>query len=180
MEDKYILKSVTDALTGKVLHKITVPVKWLPPPKTISWWRKIIQKSVIKLPVETHRTFEIWPCVVGNQYRIAGHASLLKALTDDHRDNIALICENQPIVVYIVASAIQNNHLEPDQELIEFIQNNFDKDDLYTALKASFSNLGMESFSSSISLLKGTAAILTPTELSPKEGSELIASHIEK
>ena len=176
MEERQILKSVTDTLTGKKIHTLTVPVKWIP---KLPWYKRLIGA---KNPYAvTSKTFDIWPCVVSNQYRIAGNAAMLTdGLCEVHSDNIKFLIQNQPIVVYVVACAIQNNHLEPDPSLIQFIENNFDKDDLYIALRASFSNLGMEAFSNSISLLKGTVNILKPTELSPKDGSELIASHTQK
>lgn len=175
MQEREILKSVTDTLTGKRIFEITVPVKWLPKPQ---WWNLIFRK---RKPAPAYRTFEIWPCVVANQYRIAGNAALLtEQLSDNHSDNIQLIMDNQPLVVYIVASAIQNNHLEPDEELVQFITNNFDHEDLYTSLRAAFSNMGMQSFSNSIALLKGTVKILKPDqEASPADGKELIASHIQ-
>lgn len=174
MEESRILKSITDTLTGKKVHQITVPVKWVPKKP---WWKRL---SFRKTVIETHRTFDIWPCIVSNQYRIAGNAALLiEGLYDDHSSNIKFINDNQPIVAYIVASAIQNNHLEPDPELIDFISNNFDGEDLYTALQASFDNLGMQAFSSSIVLLKGTVQVLIPEQTSPNDGSELIASHTE-
>lgn len=190
MEEREILKSVTDTLTGKRIFEITVPVKWRPkyvapplPKYTLLDWilRRKRPQPEPEPAQETHRTFEMWPCVVANQYRIAGNAALLTdQMSDNHSDNIQLIIDNQPLVVYIVASAIQNNHLEPDPELVEFITNNFDHEDLYTSLRAAFSNMGMQSFSNSIALLKGTVKILKPDqEASPVDGKELIASHIQ-
>ena len=176
MEENQILKTVVDTLTGKKIHTLTVPVKWRP---KLPWYKRLI--GMRDKYTQDYQTFEIWPCVVNNQYRIAGNAAMLTdGLHQTHSDNIKFIIQNQPIVVYIVAAAIQNNHLEPEQGLIDFIGNNFDKDDLYTALRASFDNLGMEAFSNSIVLLKGTVKILMPEETSPKEGSELIASHTPK
>lgn len=180
MNERFILKSITDTLTGKKVHEITVKVRVVekPAPVRYNLWDKLMGKPRPILPEpETHRTFEIWPCVVTNQYRIAGNAALLiDGLHEDHSENIKFINSNQPIVAYIVASAIQNNHLEPESSLVEFIENNFDGEDLYTALKASFDNLGMQAFSNSIVLLKGTVEVLKP-KTSPQDGSELIASH---
>lgn len=180
MNENFILKSVTDTLTGKKIHEITVRIRV--PEKAPVAKRSLLDRLLRRpkpAPVEpeTHRTFEIWPCVVKNQYRIAGNAAMLiDGLHDDHSENIQFIEENLPIVAYIVAAAIQNNHLEPEPSLIEFIENNFDGDDLYLALRASFDNYCMQSFSNSIVLLKGTVTVLKP-KASPKEGSELIASH---
>lgn len=181
MEERFILKSITDTLTSKRVHQITVKVRFVVEPEKVRYtiWDWLSRRPRPLQPEpETHRTFEIWPCVVKNQYRIAGNAAMLvDSMSDDHSDNVKLILDNQPIVAYIVASAIQNNHLEPDPKLVEFIENNFDGEDLYTALQASFDNLGMQAFSNSIVLLKGTVTILKP-ETSPNDGSELIASHI--
>lgn len=180
MNEKLILKSITDTLTGKKVHEITVRIRVpeKPPKIKYSLWDRICRKPRPIQPVpETHRTFEIWPCIVKNQYRIAGNAAMLvDGLHEDHSLNIQFIQDNQPIVVYIVAAAIQNNHLEPEPSLIEFIENNFDGQDLYTVLMASFDNFCMQDFSNSIVLLKGTVTILKP-ETSPNDGSELIASH---
>lgn len=181
MEEKFILKSITDTLTGKKVHQITVPIRVIDPVAPIkhTWWDRVIRRKPVPIHPEpiTSRYFEIWPCIVKNQYRIAGNAALLiDGLNDNHSDNIQFIQENQRIVAYIVAAAIQNNKFEPEPELIEFIEDNFDGEDLYTALRASFDNLGMQAFSNSIVLLKGTVTVLNQ-KTSPKDGSELIASH---
>jgi hypothetical protein len=169
MEESEILRAVVDTLTGKRIFKITIPIKWNPKPSL----NQRIQNLLKGTQTETHRTFDIWPCIVSNQYRIAGNAALLiDGLFERHSDNIQFICDNQPIVVYVVAAAIQNNHLEPDPALIEFIEKNFDGEDLYITLKAAFSNMGMQSFSNSIDLLKGTVKILQPEEASPSDGRE--------
>lgn len=178
MNENFILKSVTDTLTGKKIHEITVrirvPEKVTVAKRSLLDWLLCRPKPAPVQP-ETHRTFEIWPCVVKNQYRIAGNAAMLiDGLHDDHSENIKFLQENQPIVAYIVAAAIQNNHMEPEPSLIEFIENNFDGEDLYTALRASFDNYCMQSFSNSIVLLKGTVTVLKP-KASPNDGIELIA-----
>ncbi len=109
-------------------------------------------------------------------YRVAGNAVLLvDKMYEDHADNFQFVNDNLPLITYIVAAAIQNNHLEPEPELIEFIENNVDGEDLYTMLLAAFNNSCMKDFSNSIVLMRGTVTILTP-KASPKDGSELIAS----
>ncbi|SMC53280.1 hypothetical protein [Pedobacter nyackensis] len=179
MEEKFILKSITDTLTGKKVHQITVPIRVVDQPTYIrSFWDKVLFRKGIMVEPETSRTFEIWPCVVKNMYRVAGNAALLvDSLHDDHSENIKLVNDNMPIVAHIVAAAIQNNKFEPAPELIEFLEDNIDADDMYTALQAAFDNAGMQSFSNSIVLMKGTETILK-TKASPNDGSELIASHI--
>lgn len=180
MEDKFILKSITDTLTGKKVHQFTVPIR-VPEPvvpvRYTIWDRLLCRQRPIEVQPETSRTFEIWPCIVRNMYRVAGNAALLvDSLHDDHSENIKLVNENMPIVAYIVASAIQNNKFEPAPELVEFLEDNMDADDMYKALQAAFDNAGMQSFSNSIVLMKGTETILK-TKTSPNDGSELIASH---
>jgi len=198
MEEKKILQSITDTLTGKKIHQLTIRVR-SPKPRfrqdveavPVSCWRRLLgqkPKEIVRdieialTDEDLVRRLDIWPCIVSNQYRIAGNAAMLiDGLYEDHSRNIQFIIQNQPLVVYTVAAAIQNNDQEPDPELIDFISNNFDGEDLYTALLASFDNLGMQAFSNSIVLLKGTVTILSPDQqTSPKDGSELIASHIQE
>jgi hypothetical protein len=179
MEDKFILKSITDTLTGKKVHEFTVPIR-VPGTATYirSFWDKVLFRKGDLVKPETSRTFEIWPCVVKNMYRVAGNSALLADnLHDDHSENIKLVNDNMPIIAYIVASAIQNNKFEPAPELVEFLEDNMDAEDMYKALQAAFDNAGMQSFSNSIVLMKGTETILK-IKTSPNDGSELIASHI--
>lgn len=180
MEEINILTSIVDTLTGKPVYRLTIPIKWLPDPPKVkrSLWDWLTRKPMPVLPdLETYRTLEFWPCVVGNQYRVAGRAVLLpKEIFEDQSYNIDLIREHQPNIVYMVAAALQNNHLEPDPELITFIERNLDGIDLINTLIASFQALNMQSFTNSIVLMKGAVSILKP-KASPNDGSELIASH---
>ena len=180
--ESFIFKTISDTLTGKKIHQITVKIRVpeMPIPIKYTLWDWIMRRErPIQPEPELYRTFDIWPCVVRNQYRIAGNAAmLLDGLSDVHSENIKFINDNQPIVAYVVAAAIQNNKFEPEPELVEFIEDNFDGEDLYIALRASFDNFGMQAFSNSIVLLKGTVTILKP-ETNPTDGSELIASHTE-
>lgn len=201
MEQNFILQSIADTFTGKPLHKLTIPVKNVQPPKKIivsaaqpiivkrTIWDKIFRRPIAPQSyteeivryedAETSRTYEIKPCVVANMYRVAGRASQLpKALYSHKSDNLKFIPEHMPTIAYIVAAAIQNNHLEPDQELIQFIELNLDADEMYEALKAVFSSLRMDSFTNSIVLMTGTVGILDQ-QTSPADGSELIASLIQ-
>lgn len=172
MEDKEILKAIADTITEKPLYEMVVPVKWLP--KRSIWDR--ITKS--KSKPGTYRTLKFYPCVVANQYRIAGEAALLpEEIWEDHSMNVSLINDHLPRIVYMIAAAIQNNHLEPSDDLIKFIERNLSGDQLLKALTASFQTLNMEAFTDSIILMKGTVKILMPEEMSPKDGRELIASH---
>jgi hypothetical protein len=192
MEEKQILKAVADTFTDKPLYEMVVKVRVVEEPEVIvtpepakrSFWDKLLGKP---LPVPTapatmpeperERMLTFYPAVVANQYRIAGEASLLPStIYVDQSLNLSLIPEHQKRMVYIIAAALQNNHLEPDNSLIQFIERNFTGEQLREALTASFQTLNMEAFTDTIVLMKGIVNIL---QTSPQEGSELIASHTE-
>lgn len=181
LQEENILSAVTETLTDKPRYKITIPVTWFPdlPKQTI--WDKILRRPLPREP-EKERTFVIYPCKVCNMYRIAGVASRLpNEIKGGTQSEVYLPLINEYIddVVYVIAAGIQNNHLEPDPELIQFIERNFDGIDLYNCLQPVLENVNMESFFNSIVLIKGTVKILQPKEekTSPRDGSELIASH---
>jgi len=177
MEDKEILKAVANTITDAPLHTMVVPVR-VPVLHRHTLWDRILRKPS-PIP-ETQRTITFYPSVVANQYRIAGEASLLPdEIYQDGSMNIPLIKEHLPRIIYMIAAAIQNNHLEPDPELITFLEQNLTGSQMREALVASFQTLNMEAFTDTIILMKGTVKILMPTEVSPKDGSELIASHTE-
>lgn len=175
MQDKQILKGIADTFTGnKPIHEMEVPVRWLP---KRSLWQKITK---LDYKPETSRTLTFYESVTANQIRIAGEASLLpESIFQDQSMNIQYIPEHAPRIVYMIAAAIQNNHLEPEPGLIEFIKNNLNGTQLREALVASFQTLNMEDFTDTIILMKGTVRILEPEKMSPRDGRELIASHIE-
>ncbi|MEO6522248.1 MAG: hypothetical protein ABIN91_11260 [Mucilaginibacter sp.] len=175
MEDKQILKAVADTFAGsKPLYEMVVPVRWLPMvPEPVFPKRTFLDRLLMR-PIpppapapETHRTLIFYPCVVANQYRIAGECALLPdAIFNDDSMNISLIPEHQKRIVYIVASAIQNNHLEPDPELMLFIERNLTGEQLRDALVASFQSLNMEAFTDTIVLMRPMVKILKPEETS--------------
>ncbi|RZK73567.1 MAG: hypothetical protein EOO85_17065 [Pedobacter sp.] len=112
-------------------------------------------------------------------FRVAGEAlKLPKELLPETPVNASMqmLMDHKERLVYITASAIQNNEKEPDQKLIEFISKNFGSSDLEQAVHASLSGLELEAFSNSIVLAGATQSILNP-ETSPADGSGLIASH---
>ncbi|NII81750.1 MULTISPECIES: hypothetical protein [unclassified Pedobacter] len=177
MEEKDILQNITDTLIEKSVYTLKVPIKHpMPVPK-----RAIIDK-ILRKPIvvpETVREFNITPCIVGNMYRIAGRAVKLpgEILEGSMAGSLLpIINEHLSDLVYIVAAGIQNTKFEPEPDLIEFIEDNFEAEDLYQALLPILENLGMQSFLNSIALAKGTVKILKPN-VSPIDGSELIASH---
>ena len=172
-EDK-IVSAAIDTLTGKLLFTLNIPVRWMP---KVPWWKRLFKRKVVQ---EKIKSFEIWPCVVANQFRIVGKAlTLPKEIYDDANLLFPIFEENQRTMLYIVAAAIQNNHLEPDPELIKFLENNIDGETMLTALQASLQQANMQSFFDSIVLMNGLVEIVSPsqTKSSPLDGSELIASH---
>jgi hypothetical protein len=175
MEDKQIISAVVDTLTGKVLYEFTIKVRRVVPveqPKR-SLWDKIMRKPVlIPSEPETERTFQIWPAVAVNQYRIAGAAVKLPVdLFEDPTKMLAYVPEHLPTMIYIIAAAIQNDYCEPEKEQITFLEKNMDNLDIAQALAASLQGANMQAFTTSILLMQGEAMILT-NEGSPIDGSE--------
>lgn len=172
-ENRKIISAAIDTLTGRVLFTLRIPVRWTPKRK---WW------DFRKRKVETERVYEIWPTVVCNQFRIIGKAlTLPDEVYEEATQMFPLFAEHQRTMLYIVAAAIQNNHLEPDSELILFLERNLPGEDIYEALHASLQQVNMQAFFDSIVLMKGTVNIVSPREkASPLDGSELIASHTQQ
>jgi len=182
MQENQIIRAVVDVLTGKVIYEFTIQVRKVKPvlPPKLTIWEKL---KGVKPPTapepETERTFQIFPAVVVNQYRIAASAlSLPVDLFDDPTRMLAYVPAHLKTMVYIIAAAVQNNEEEPDPELIRFFELNLDNPDIVQILSASLQGTHMQSFLSSILLMQGEATILT-SEGSPTDGSESIASHIE-
>ncbi|WP_124558696.1 hypothetical protein [Pedobacter sp. KBW01] len=180
MEEKEILQNIADTLIEKSVYTLKVPIKEPLPATKRTLIDKVLRRPIVQ--PETVREFKINPCLVGNMYRIAGRAV---KLPDEILESsmaaslLPIINEHLSDLVYIVAAGIQNTKREPDPELIEFIEDNFEAEDLYEALLPILENLGMQSFLNSIALAKGTVKILKPN-VSPIDGSELIASHIQE
>ena len=172
---------------GKVLaddpYTFTVSVKWQPAPPATKPAKQILLDKILnrKSPAddrinepEQERTFKVYPCVVGNMYRIASRAATLPGeILNGQAATILLplIPDHLPTMIYIIAAAIQNNHLEPDVALIQFIERNFTQDDVFEALYASLEGMGLNVFYNSIALVKGTVKIIQP-EASPIVGRE--------
>jgi hypothetical protein len=164
-------------------YTFTVSVKWQPEPQAIKILKRtFFDKLLNKTPPAEHRinepeqerTFKVYPCVVGNMYRIASRAATLPGeILNGEAATILLplIPEHLPTMIYIIAAAIQNNHFEPDAALIQFIERNFTQDDVFEALYASLEGMGLNVFYNSIALVKGTVKIIQP-EASPVVGGE--------
>ncbi|WP_114937578.1 hypothetical protein [Mucilaginibacter endophyticus] len=175
IEENNIISGAVDTLTGKLLYKFTVKVRHIEAmkikPPTL--WDRIrgINGEVEALP-ELERSFEIWPCVAVNQYRIAGVAVTLPSeLFENSTDMLAFVPEHLPKMIYIIAAAVQNDYREPDPELIQFFERNLDNIDIVQILSASLQAANMQSFLTSIVLMNGVAKILKP-KTSPADGSE--------
>ena len=195
MTEKEIIGRAADALTEKAKFSITIPVSWYPelptpeplPIPKITFVDKILRKT---LPViapdplpelETERELVFYPCKVANMSRIARTALLLPEEMLSEELNAAvlpLIADGSHLdnMIYIIAAAVQNNHMEPSNDLITFIKMNMDHEDMFLCMHQAFGSLGMQSFLNSIVLAKGTITVLKP-EASPQDGSESIASH---
>lgn len=180
MDSRQIIKGAVDELTGKMIYEFTIPVKHVEPailPKRTLWDRVLRKPPPSIIEPETERSFQIYPCVAINQYRIAGEALTLPVdLLEDETQALTYVPEHLPTMIYIIAAAIQNNYLEPDKELIQFLERNLDNIDILKILAASLQNANMQSFLTSIVLMNGMASILKP-EANPIDGRELIASH---
>ncbi len=175
MNENQIYSGVADVLTDKPFTMV-VPVKWAPEPQPLK--RSLIDKLLFRKPLvperELYREFTIYPCVVANMYRIAGRAALLPdELTEGGgaKEVLALLSVHMPDLIYIIAAAIQNNHLEPDADLMLFIERNFTQDMILVAFDEAIGDLGLASFLNSIALVKGTTQILKP-KASPADGRE--------
>lgn len=176
MQDKEILSGVADAFTDKKLGDITIRVAELiePTQPEYTWWDWMRRKPK-PAPVlpELQRTFTIYRPRVGNMYRIAGRAVLLpQEIRSGEIRAVGLELMNAHLkdIVYIVASGIQNNRHEPTTELITFIEDNFDNTDLLGALIMIIDTDEIQSFFSSIDLVRDVT-ILTP-QSNPLDGSE--------
>jgi hypothetical protein len=168
-----IVSGAAQAMAGKDPFKITISIA--EPNRT--FWQWLTRQAVVK-----EKTLVFHPCKVGNMFRIAAKAvTLPKEITHGQQSEVLLplFAEHLPTIIYIVAAAVQNNKHEPKPELIEFIRDNMDHDDLYTCMLYSLDNVGLDSFLSTIALAKGTIQVLKP-KASPLDGSELIASHIHQ
>jgi hypothetical protein len=181
MNENEIYSGIADVLIDKP-YTLVIPVRWQPPVLQVK--RSLVDKLLRRpMPVpadpERYRRFEIYPAVVGNQYRIIGRAVTLpdELKAGELTESVMpLIPIHMPNMVYIIASAIQNNHLEPEPELLLFIERNFNSRQIFEALYQSIEGIGLQDFMNSIVLTKRAISIMKP-RTSPEDGRELIASH---
>lgn len=151
-----IVKAV-DTLTGKPTYKMTVPIKQ---------HRSNLLDWIKRTPKPTHKTFIIRQAFTGNVMRISALAGLLPAETTEDGTVMFLgATEHLPTMIQILAIAIQNDRYEPDEKLVQFIEDNFDNEDMALALNAAIGSTDMQSFSISTILIKSTVKILAPMDL---------------
>lgn len=163
-EDQIISASV-DTFLEKAKYTFTVAIT---EPKRTLW------ESIRRKPLQTERTFTIYPCKAANMARIAGMALKLPSELDGGSQAevyLPLIASHLEDVLYTVAAGIQNNKHEPDPALIAFLRDNADGIDLYKATHFTLENVNMESFFNTIVLIKGSVTIIKK-ETSPVDRSE--------
>lgn len=135
MNDDLIISAAAEVLTDKPKGEITLRVIDLPQPPRypfIDWMLNKRDKTTF-----SYRTMKIYPCKVGNMYRVAGKALEVPDLvTGESLISLAITHSNHclPIVNYITACVIQNSEKEPNPDLLKLIWNNFDVEDLQLCL----------------------------------------------
>lgn len=121
--------------------------------------KKLFKPAII---TEHIRTVYFNSCIAGNMSRIAKEAILLPdALFGNTLRDLALphIADNLDKLIYIIASGIQNNRDEPGKELLEFIKNNFDHEQILESFNYTMNQLGMQSFINCLVIAKGSKII---------------------
>jgi len=174
MEEKEILSAIADTFTDKPRHTFTIQIREPEPVTQPNYtWLDWIRRKPKPEPIEpiTERHFTITPSSLANSARMAGRIVLLPEEIASGRlvdVTIPLFLEHRQDMIYIVASAIQNTRREPDDELIDFINHNFDNWDLYQALHYALDCFGMQSFLNSTVLVRNITILKT----SPLDESE--------
>lgn len=146
----------------KPVYSLTVPVTWTPKEKR-SFLNWLTRRPTP--PAATEKTFTFTLSVVANMTRIAKVAmNLPQELFGNTAEEMLMdkIQECSKDMVYIIAAGIQNNRLEPDPELMTFIENNFDSKSLHEAFQITIAQLGLYYFMRSIVLISGSSSILKP------------------
>jgi hypothetical protein len=165
MTEDQIISASVDTFLEKEKYSFTVAIA---EPKRSLWaWIK-------RKPLQTERTFTIYPCKAANMARIAGVAVRMPNKLDGGTKEavyLPLIVSHMDDVLYTVAAGIQNNKHEPNPALIEFLRDNADAIDLYKAAYFVLENVNMESFFNTIVLIKGSVTIIKK-ETSPVDRSE--------
>lgn len=176
MQENKVLSGVVDTLLEKEISRISVPHMAIAR-------RSIIDKLLFRRrkTIEVVKEFIIRPIKVCNWSRVAGVAVLLpnELIDGTFAEGVLPLMADELVkdrMVYLVASAIQNDLHEPSPDLIAFINDHFDAKTMSDAVTASLDAMGMPDFLNTITLAKGSINFLKAEE-SPIDGSELIASH---
>ena len=122
---------------------------------------QVTTKKLLKAAITTDevRTVEFTTCMACNMKRIVSAALLLPdELFGVKLKDIALpqINNNLDKLIYIVAAGIQNNSKEPEPELIDFVKNNFDHEQLLEGFNYTINQLGMQSFVGCLVIARGS------------------------
>ncbi len=144
------------------------------------------KEVIIKIDVNAHNDklgggvnpkeyrFKIRPIVVGNIYRISSRILQIPSdVFDKSLFETFLLTSSAHLddLIYIIAVAVQNNHKEPSDELLNIIRWNFTPEDFKLVLEVVLSQIQVESFLSSIISIKTMNVI----RMSPRENAEIIA-----
>lgn len=125
--------------------------------KSKGWFHKLRMRLKLA-PTINH--FEIKPQRVVNVHRIALRRQRIDE--GDFLNNIdrigtmnRIMANNADDIYYIVATAIQNDHREPTQSMIDIVKNDFEMPDLYNVMFIAVSNYDLTAFINTIALITG-------------------------
>lgn len=112
------------------------------------------------------RYFEIRPQRVVNIYRMAGRAvsfDVSGIMDNIVKDNVGTIndvmARHGEDIFYIVACAIQNDHREPTEKMLDIVRNEFEMQDIFYVMNIAVGNYNVQAFLNSIALIVGVDAL---------------------
>lgn len=162
MKEKETLTKVAEAITEK---PVTLNIDVKPKTKIHAW---LIKHKISP----SKRRFDIKPQRVVNIYRIAGRAvkfdtgALFK--TEDRLGSMNdVLVRHGEDIFYIVACAIQNDHREPTEKMLDIVRNEFEMQDILTVMNIAVGNYNITAFLNSIALITGVDAL--NIKVSPQE-----------
>lgn len=151
LEEVIATRHVGDVYTEKSTS-VTINIR------PLNWKESLLMKIGL---MKRQRVFKIYPILVGNRKRISANASFVlpENLFNEGKLDIGkawdVIHARTDDFIYIVATCIQNNRMEPSDHLIDFLTW-IDDQEFYKILDKSLSLAGIESFMKSIILTKGS------------------------
>lgn len=129
----------------------------------IKVWKPTWLDRLLRKP--TSRQFTIYKTRVCNMGRAASIAHLMPEITGniatlEDLTGIAMpiIKAHRANILRLIACCIQNNHKEPSQLLIRFLDRNLNAEQMSEILGICLMNSGLQSFLSATMLIKGTIA----------------------